>query len=235
MLRIALVEDHEPTLEQLHAFLNRYGAEHGLSIEASLFRDGSEILECYHPVYDIIFLDIDMPKLNGMSAAEQIRAKDSEVVLVFITNLVQYAIKGYSVQALDYVLKPVDYHVFSAKLERALDLISKRISGQVVLKLPDGAVRLDTRQIYYVEVQNGILHYVTRQGEFSMRGTLQSAEEELLQYHFARCNYWYLVNLRHVEKVTKDTVIVAGTKLQISRRNKNAFMTALTEYVGGGG
>jgi len=235
MLRIALVEDHEPTLDQLHSFLERYGAEHDLTIEVSLFRDGCEILEDYHPVYDVIFLDIDMPHTDGMTAAEQIRTKDSEAVLVFITNLVQYAIKGYSVQALDYVLKPVDYYVFSAKLERALDLISRRTSGQIVLKLPDGAVRLDTRQIYYVEVQNGILHYVTRQGEFSLRGTLQSTQEELLPYHFARCNYWYLVNLRHVEKVTKDTVMVAGTELQISRRNKNTFMTALTEYVGGGG
>jgi len=234
LLHIALVEDEDTTRAQLQAFLAQYAAEHGQEFQISLFRDGSEILEDYRASYDIIFLDIEMPHINGMETAERIRTQDDEVVLVFITNLVQYAIRGYAVRALDYVLKPVNYGTFALKLEKAARMAGRRTSGQIILRLSDGIQRLNTRDIYYVEVQRGILHYVTALGEFSVRGTLQSVEEELQRHHFARCNYWYLVNLSHVTKVLKDTVEVAGIKLQISRRNKNTFMTALTEYVGGG-
>ena len=234
MLHIAVVEDDAAFLTQIKAFLTQYGREKGVELRISLFRDGSEIIDGYRPVYDIIFLDIEMPQVNGMEAAEHIRAQDGEAVLVFITNMAQYAIRGYSVGALDYVLKPVTYYTFSTKLDRAISMVRRRASGQVILNLPDGAVRLETRQIYYVDIQSRMLHYHTQLGEFVLRGTLQKAEEELGKYHFVRCNYWYLVNLMHVSGVHKDKVTVAGHELEISRRNKNTFMTALTNYVGGG-
>ena len=78
-----------------------------------------------------------------------------------------------------------------------------------------------------------MLHYHTEQGELVVRGTMQATEQELARYHFVRCNYWYLVNLRYVTEIRRDTVIVAGNELEISRRNRTAFMTALTNYVGG--
>ncbi len=235
MLRIAVVEDNAEMRGQIHDFLLRYREENRIDLQVTLFRDGAEILDRYRPIYDIIFMDIEMPGVNGMDAAEQIRAWDSEVVLVFITNLAQYAIRGYSVRALDYVLKPINYFTFSTKLEKAAQMVQRRASGQVVLRLSDGAVRLETRQIRYVEVQNGVLRYHTELGDFDVRGTLQAAEAELAPYHFVRCNYWYLVNLMYVSKVKKDVAVVDGVELQISRRNKNAFMAALTDYVGGGG
>jgi len=234
LLHIALVEDDDATRDQLQSFLNRYATEHSQEFQISPFRDGNEILSGYHPSYDIIFLDIEMPGINGMDTAEQIRAQDSEVTLVFITNLVQYAIRGYAVRALDYVLKPISYGTFALKLEKAIKMADQHTSGKIILRLPDGIQRLSTREIYYVEVQRGVLRYVTALGEFNVRGTLQSVEANLQQYHFVRCNYWYLVNLLHVSRVSKEKVEVAGIELQISRRNKNAFMAALTEYVGGG-
>lgn len=234
MLHIAVVEDDADALEQTRGFLERYARENGLELRISLFRDGSGILADYRPVYDVIFLDIEMPEVSGMEAARRIRAQDGDVVLVFVTNMARYAIQGYSVGALDYVLKPINYYTFSTKLERAVSMARRRSSGQVILNRPDGAVRLETRQIYYVEIQSRVLYYHTELGVFSVRGTLQSAEEKLAKYHFVRCNYWYLVNLMHVSEIHRDTVVVAGHELEISRRNRTAFMTALTDYVGGG-
>lgn len=234
MLRVAIVEDDEATRAQLQSFLERYAQEHHVELQIFPFADGAEILERYQPIYNIILLDIEMPRLNGMDTAERIRTMDEDVVLLFITNLVQYAIRGYSVRALDYVLKPVSYPTFALKLDKAVEMVRRRAPGQVMLRLGDGVQRLETRQIYYVEVHRGVLHYKTTLGEFTLRGTLQSAEEELGKYHFVRCNYWYLVNLAHVSRVHKDTVEVAGTELQISRRNRAAFLAALTDYVGGG-
>lgn len=235
MLHIAMVEDEERYINQMQDFIRRYGEESGEEIQFTIFQDGTEILRQYRPIFDIIFLDIEMPGLDGMSTAEQIRKFDSDVVLVFVTNMAQYAIRGYSVGALDFVLKPLNYTTFTLKLKRAVSRARQRESGQVLLSLHEGIKRLDTRQIYYVEVQNRMLYYHTDEGNFSLRGTMQSAEKELGPHHFVRCNHWYLVNLRHVSEIRKDTVLVAGDELEISRRSKTAFLTALTNYMGGVG
>ena len=161
--------------------------------------------------YDAIFLDIEMPKVNGMDAAEQIRDMDDDVVLMFITNMAQYAIQGYSVGALDFVMKPINYYTFSMKLKRVLKRIDKKEK----------------------EHQNKMLNYYTSKGTYSVKGTLQSVEKQLENYSFAKCNHWYLVNLKHVKEVRKNIAVVGCYEVEISRRNKTTFLKALTEYLGG--
>ena len=233
MLKIAIVEDEMTYVEQIQSYIARYQDENGLQIQIATFQDGSFLMEQYTPEYDIIFLDIEMPILDGMKTAEQIREQDKDVVLVFITNMAQYAINGYAVNALDFILKPIKYETFSVRFTRALKRVQKKESAEILLNLADSVKRIDTKQIYYVEVQSRMLHYHTELGEFVLRGTMQNAEKELAQYHFVRCNHWYLVNLKHVSEMKKDIVVVAGNELEISRRNKTSFLASLTDYVGG--
>lgn len=232
MLKIAIVEDEAESIEQIQNYMEEYRKEHWKEIQVTAFVDGSQIMENYKADYDIIFLDIEMPVMNGMETAEKIRKVDKDVVLVFITNMAQYAISGYSVGALDFILKPINYSTFSVRLTRAINRVKKRESGVILLSLPDGVKKLKTMQIYYVDVQNRMLHYHTDEGEYVLRGTMQNAEKLLAQYSFVKCNHWYLVNLRYVSEIRKDIAIVAGNELEISRRNKTAFLTALTDYVG---
>ena len=142
MFRIAIVEDQEETRECLNRFVRQYAEEQGVQVEISLITDGSEIAEHYTPGFDIIFMDVEMPRLDGFGAAEAIRAVDAEVVLVFVTNMAQYAIRGYEVDALDYVLKPVNYYQFCTKLSRAIQRVQRRRGGQVVLQLAGGGIQL---------------------------------------------------------------------------------------------
>ena len=104
MFKIAIVEDQEETRESLNRFVRQYAQEQGLQVEISLITDGAEIAEHYTPGFDIIFMDVEMPRLDGFGAAEAIRAVDTDVVLVFVTNMAQYAIRGYEVDALDFGL-----------------------------------------------------------------------------------------------------------------------------------
>ena len=234
MLTVAVVEDDPEMNELIQIYLRRYEQERQIPIEVASFPDGIEIVERYSPIYDIILMDIAMPGMDGMEAARHIRARDSNVVLVFITNVAHYAIDGYAVEALDFVLKPLDYYAFSLRLARAIDRVERQAGGKILLTLPGHSIRLYVRDIHYVDIQNRMLCYHTEQGNFTLRGTMQTAEEHLVPHHFVRCNYWYLVNLRHVTEVRKNTVIVAGTELAVSRRNRSAFLTALTNYIGGG-
>ena len=235
MYHIAIVEDEISFVQQLQTYLCRFSEENQMEFKVSVFQDGADILKDYKREYDAIFLDIEMPQVNGMEAAEQIRDMDDDVIIMFITNMAQYAIQGYSVGALDFVMKPINYYTFALKLKRVLKRVDKKDKEQehIILHLPDGVKKLDIRHIYYVEVQNRTLYYYTSKGTFSVKGTLQSVEKQLEKYSFAKCNHWYLVNLKHVKEVRKNIAYVGCYEVEISRRNKAAFLTASTEYLGG--
>ena len=113
MIRIALVEDEAEVRAQLQGYVQRHTRQYGTEFAVTEFADGMELLDDYRPVYDILFLDVEMKHLDGMETARRVRELDKDVIIVFITNMAQYAIGGYAVGALDYVLKPVPYFAFS--------------------------------------------------------------------------------------------------------------------------
>ena len=94
MAQIAVVEDNDAMRAQLCGFIAQYAQESGHQLDVTAFSDGAQLVEPYRPGFDIIFLDIEMPTLGGMPTAERIRRQDPDVVLVFVTNMAQYAIRG---------------------------------------------------------------------------------------------------------------------------------------------
>lgn len=235
MIRVAIVEDEAGVQEQLAGYLQRYTRQYGTEFEVHPFGDGVEILEEYRPVYDIILLDIEMKHLDGMETAQRIRQLDPEVILVFITNMAQYAIRGYAVGALDYLLKPVPYFAFSQQLQKAEDQVRRRRSHYLVVPVSGGLRRLDTARIYYIESQGHQMHFYTEDDHFAAPGTLKALEEKLADWPFARCNSGYLVNLAQVSGVQQNEVRVGPYRLQISRPKRKSFLAALADYIGGEG
>ena len=235
MTRIAIVEDEAAVREQLAGYVQRYTRQYGTQFEVTMFTDGVEILEDYRPVYDIIFLDVEMLHLDGMETARRIRELDSDVLLIFITNMAQYAIKGYAVGALDYVLKPVPYFAFSQQLQKAVNQLAKRTRHYLAVPVDGGMRRLDAATIYYIESEGHRVHFYTEDGDFSAPGALKALEEKLTGRLFARCNSGYLVNLAQVSGVQQNTVQVGPHELQISRPKRRVFLAALADYIGGEG
>ena len=172
MISVAIVEDEAAYAEQLREFLVRYSQESGHEFEISIFSDGDEIVEGYKAQYDLILLDVEMKFMDGMTAAEEIRRVDPEVVIIFITNMAQYAIRGYAVDAMDYVLKPVSYFAFSQRLSRAIQRMKKRARRYMTISIKGGAQKLDIDKIYYVESQGHNLIFHTEQGDHVTSGTM---------------------------------------------------------------
>lgn len=235
MIRVAIVEDEAEIRAQLMGYVQRYTRQYGTAFEVKTFADGLEILEDYRPAYDLILLDIEMKHLDGMETARRIRELDPEVMLVFITNMAQYAIKGYAVGALDYVLKPVPYFAFSQQLQKVEAQLSRRTRHYLAVPVEGGLRRLDTSRIYYIESEGHRVHFYTEEGDFASPGALKALEEKLADRPFARCNSGYLVNLAQVQAVQQNTVEVGPYELQVSRPKRKSFLAALTDYIGGDG
>lgn len=156
------------------------------------------------------------------------------MVLVFVTNMAQYAIRGYEVDALDFVLKPVNYYQFRVKLERAIRRAERRGHAQVTIQTGGELRVLNTDEICYLETHNRMLYYHTADEVLPVRDSMRSAEQRLTPFHFVRCNQCYLVNLKHIKAVQDEFVVVGKERLAISRRQRTAFMAAVASYVGGG-
>lgn len=233
MFKIAVVDDENSTAQEIQDYLKRYAKEHDVSFQVVVFEDGEDIAVGYKPEFDIIFMDIEMRFMNGMEAAREIREKDSEVVIIFVTNMAQYAIKGYEVGALDYVVKPINYFAFSRRLARVLRSISHRAKVYITVPLRGGDLKkMDVSTLCYVECQGRNLFYHTEGEIIQSYGTMKSVEETLLPYHFFRCNKGYLVNMEHVSGIQDGCVVVQGDHLLISRPRKAVFMEELTKYIG---
>ncbi len=233
MLKIAIVEDEESYISVLQEYLKKYGQETGEDIEVTVYHDGDEIAAFYRAQFDVILMDIEMKFIDGMTAAEEIRKVDSTVAIIFITNAPQYAIRGYEVGALDYILKPVPYFTFSQKLGRAVEKLKKRERKWITVQVKGGVMRMELSDLYYIESEGHDLIYHAKDGTFVSGSTMKAAEDALAELDFCRINKCYLVNLEHVEGVQDKYAVVHGERLLISRPRTKQFMQELTRYWGG--
>lgn len=234
MVKVAIVEDEQEASDVLLSHFKRYEKENGTEFHTAVFRDAVTFLTGYTPDYDMVLMDIELPNLNGMNASKKLRELDRNVTLIFVTNMAQYAIKGYEVEASDFIVKPVFYYDFKLKLKRALDRID--LSGQegrIAVKVDDAVRCLNAVDIKYVEViKHNIIYHLQGGGELTAYGTLKEIEQKLPASSFSRCNHCYLVNLRYVTDVKDFTVTVGGERLLISHPKKKDFVKALNDYLG---
>ena len=235
MLKIAVVEDQQEVRDELCRFIRQYAAENSLQVEVLPIEDGAVIAEHYEPGYDIIFMDVEMPGLDGFGAAEKIRAVDADAVLVFVTNMAQYAINGYEVSAVDYVIKPLSYYDFSLKFTKAVRQAAGRAAQVVAIDTVDGMRSVAVGDIRYVEVLDHYLLFHTTNGVHKARGSMSRQAQELTPYGFYRVHKSFLVNLRHIDGITASSVDCAGARLPLGRAYKGGLMAAYLAFLGSPG
>ena len=230
LIRVAICEDDDQDLASIRAYLSRFEAEKECSFMVEHFSNPVSFLDNYHSKYDLVLMDIDMPYLNGMETARRLRKLDSNVVLVFVTNLANYAIEGYSVDAMDYILKPVSYYEFSMKMMRVLRSLLDAQRDYIVIPSRISSTRLPLDELIYIETKGHRVVFHTLKRDLEQYISLSALEKQLTGKSFSKCSSSYLVNLKYVKKVEGFTTYVGGEALQISHGRKRQFLMDCQQY-----
>lgn len=241
--RVAVVDDEPEILESITGLLNKYAETSGreLRFETDTYSTGDELLKNNPDSYEILFLDINMPGTNGLRVAKKIRERNKTAIILFCTNYAQYAINGYEVNALGYILKPVEEASFVRNLERALKVLQTSQSRRIRIKTLHGVEVAPVQDIVYLEVKIHNLYYFVLNGdntlsEYRTRGSMQEMVDSLSELGFVRCSVCYLVNLRHVVSVKNGEVCLhGGAALPISRKFLRSFSDEFAKYLGDNG
>ncbi|MCR4904241.1 MAG: LytTR family DNA-binding domain-containing protein [Butyrivibrio sp.] len=243
MIRIGIVDDDKDSRVLLKSLVSEYASGKTIEYMLAEYESAISYLEGARS-FDILFLDIDMPNMSGMELAEKVREKDKEVVIIFCTNLQQFALNGYSVGALGFMVKPVQTYSFDLNMERALSAVKAAKSrnneeADTKFVLKDGTISrlISASDIDYVEVRQHYLLYNVRNSTtgarmvIKNRGTMQDAVEVLTPYGFVRCSSSFLVNIKSVTAVSRMNVYIGEELLPIGRTFKESFMDTFSRYL----
>ena len=234
-ISIAIVEDNADDLKNCVSCLERYAKESNknLNFIFETYASGDAFLMHFNSQFDFIILDINLSMMNGIDVARNIRKVDENVIIMFATNLAKYATYGYEVDAIDFVLKPLNYNSLYLKLNRVMKRLEKGVDDNfVALQTTDGLQKVNLNEVYYVEVIAHSIIYHTMNGNYTTSGTLKKIEEQLKPFYFLRCNNCYLVNARKIKNIDKFDIKLNNDEIiLISHPKKKAFMEAFKKYI----
>lgn len=233
-MRIAICDDEEKYRIQLKTVLDKLLINTDDDIET--FSDGNILaVKFAESPFDLVFLDIEMPEIDGITLARKLRAVSEKVFIVFLTGHVEYALEGYEVNALRYLTKPVDID----KLKEVLNYVRDKIGSarQIIIREDGEEIILNVNDVVYIESMNQNVRIVTTTGEHTIRYNIGDFEEQLKDDGFFRSHRGYLISLSKVKKLIKTDVVLDGGAdeivLPVSRSNIKPLKDALYSYVEG--
>lgn len=227
MINIAIVDDNELDASRLENSIISYCKNNNIPFNINKCSRAINFLEEFDDSYDCIFLDIDMPIMDGMECAYKIREKSPKVNIIFETNYSSLAIRGYGVSALGFLVKPVKQVDVDNILEKVLNELEKeKDETKIVIRVKSGFQTIRLSEIKYIEVDMHDIYYHCVNGDYLSRGVLKDIEISINSEKFAKCSNCYLINLDYVESIIKDDVKIDNKLLKISRNKKKQFINA---------
>lgn len=227
-MNIAIVDDEPVFLKQLH---NRLREMKLPDCEIHEFTSGRDLLSFYvKGMYEVIILDVEMPDLTGLQTAERIRQIDGSVIISFLTNYAEFAVQGYEVNAFRYILKNQPDYLYTQQLSSIFDECEQRFR---TYKFSNRNLSFKFRliDILYFEGHKRKVVIFTSTGELEYGGDFTEVCSELLKYNFIIVNKGLLINLEHIQNISKNDIIMSnGRKIPIGRTYKDDVVSRYLDF-----
>lgn len=233
-IEIVLVDDEQLQLDYMQKLVQQAAASLAIQIEVHQFLSGEAFLFALedHPNWQLAFLDIEMAELNGMEVAHIVREKAPDLELVFATAYAEYAIEGYAVQALDYLLKPISLEKVTRVLTRFLEEQPTE-AIYIIVEIDGQPIRINLDDLIYAEANVGEVKLVLSDQTLLLKMSLTDFEKKL-DDRFVSTHRSYLVNLQYVSRLLKtDVALNNGEMVPLSRRRAKEVQGAFIAYYRG--
>lgn len=228
-MRIAICDDEQQFLSDFRRITDRLYKSLDMLVDS--FSDGAALLKQFRlRAYDLVFLDIEMPEMDGITLAEELRALSDTVSIVFLTGHIEYAIRGYEVNALRYLTKPAD----EQKIRAVIDHVLQKTENEKTLwiRTDEGEIRLRLAEILFIESQNQNVVISTDTESYSVRGNMRDFEQRLTPEGLFRIHRCYLAALSKIRQISgREAVMEDGTRLPVARSKETALREALFSFV----
>lgn len=233
MIKIAICEDEKDQQELIKENISKIFEGLDIKYNLEIFDSGEALLKNYSNNIDIILLDVQMGKINGMDTARKIRILDDKVEIIFITSLMEYVLDGYEVRAYRYLIKPVKYEKLKENIINCIKEIDIK-NKYIVVKEQGSQIKLDISEITYAEVQKETITIHTLSKVYKINGTMNNIEKNIDCNRFFRCHKSFLINLEQVKSIKQYVAILeSNEEVPISRHRfketKDKFFDLIEE------
>lgn len=228
MIRFAICDDEPSMVREIGDHLSGYMEEKQiLSYSVDSFSSGRALLESGCG-FDVIFLDIQMERPDGMETARILRQRNNQSLLVFVTVLRECVFDAFEVEACGYLLKPLDSGQFRRTVDRAVNVLARRADKRVVIQRGTSCEVIPLGEIVYCEVQGRKLYIHQMDGRIVDYYDRLENFERRVDGRFFRCHRSYLVNLDHVRRCDAGQVMLSqGAGIPVSRLRERNLRQAL--------
>lgn len=223
-MKIAIIEDEQIHIDFLAKCLQEWGGKRKIPVSIRSCPSAESFLFIWEETkdFDILFVDIQMKAMNGMEMVRRIRREDENIPIVFTTGIADYMAEGYEVDAMHYLLKPVDRE----KVALCMDKLARRRRSEpfVSVRRKEESIKLPTERIMYIEAQGHgcVAELYTRAGEtqrIEIAESITEMEKRLMPYDFLRCHRSYLCRVGSIHQIGKTEIIFDnGSRIPVSRR-----------------
>ncbi len=196
------------------------------------FSSGKELLNNYPKDLDILIMDIQMKIVNGMDTAKKIREFDQNLEIIFMTSFSEFMQEGYEVKAYRYILKPINERKISKNILPCIDEVMKKKKNYLSINVKNYIDRIKIDSIVYIETARPNILIYTHDNMYTTKMTISKIEKILSEYGFFRCHNSYIVNLKLIESMNGNTVVVKGKNIPISKYRVKDLKLAITNILG---
>lgn len=197
------------------------------------FEDGEDLISAYREGkrFHILMLDVEMPHISGMETARQIRFIDRDAVIIFITSHENYVYDAFTVQAFQYLLKPVRPELLKQQLTKAIAHYYE-LHAVYMVQSKAAQVSLNIHRIRFLEKQGHTLIVYSEEGTFQCSGKLDEEEKRLSPYGFIRCHRSYLVNPRHIRVIDETGIQMrTGERVPVAQKKRTSVKEQFQIYL----